>query len=153
MAKETKSLTVPPSEEAAQIELWQVFGWELFSTQEVLAKDSHLEAGLFNNVSITETTHYIKLTFQRDSANVNHYAELKALEWEFNNVPYPGDAPTKFSALNIFIGLMLCTVPGVYMIAKNISASAKMPKWEQDYNEFLRKRQEILNRAIAVSES
>lgn len=42
MAKETKSLTVPPSEEAAQIELRQAFGYELFSTQEVLAKDSHL---------------------------------------------------------------------------------------------------------------
>ena len=153
MAKETKSLTVPPSEEAAQIELWQAFGYELFSTQEVLAKDSHLEQGMFNTInSVTETTHYIKLTFQRDT-NIPHYAEYRALENEFNNVPYPGDYPTTFSIVQIFIGLMLCTVPGVFMIVKNIMATSQRPQWEARYSQYVQERQKILEKAYAVAES
>lgn len=68
---------------------------------------------------MTTTTHYIKLTFQRDPANVPHYAELKALENEFNSVPYPGDCPTGYSVLKIFIGFMLCTIPGVLHAGEN----------------------------------
>lgn len=155
MAKETKSLTVPPDAENDQISLWQTFGWELFSTQEVLSKDSHLEEGFFGNSinSVTETTHYIKLTFQRDPANVPHYAELKRLETEFNSVPSPGDPPTKFSILHIIIGLFLCTIPGVFMIIKNIASSSAMPKWQREYDQFIARRNEIYQQALALSES
>ncbi len=153
MAKETKSVTVPPGCENDQMELWQTFGWELFSTQDVLAKDSHLEEGFFGNSvnSVTETTHYVKLTFQRDPANVPHYAELKKLEKEFNSVPYPGDPPTTFSVLHIFIGFVLCTIPGIVMIIKNIASKAAMPKWEKETEEYLAKRSEILEQAQALS--
>ncbi|MBC8544245.1 MAG: hypothetical protein ACLR23_26560 [Clostridia bacterium] len=152
MAKETKSLTCAPESESDLIEIWQTFGWELFSTQEVRDTESHLEQGFGDTInSVTTTTHYIKLTFQRDPANVPHYAELKALENEFNSVPYPGDCPTGYSVLKIFIGFMLCTIPGVYMLVKTILAASARPKWKQDYAEYLAKRQEIYSRAQAVA--
>ncbi len=155
MAKQTKSLTCHPSAESDIIEIWQAFGWELFNTQEVFSKDTHFEEGWTSGSinSVTETTHYVKLTFQRDPANVPHYAELKKLEDEFNSVPDPGPMPEGASIFHIFIGFMLCTIPGVYLLIKTISAKAAKPKWEQAYAEFIQKRQEIYEKALAVANS
>ena len=35
MAKESKTLSVNPSEEQSTVEFWQDFGWELVSSQEI----------------------------------------------------------------------------------------------------------------------
>lgn len=154
MAKQTKSITCHPDNESGLIEIWQTFGWELFSTQEVRDTESHLEQGWGDTInSVTTTTHYIKLTFQRDPQNVPHYDELKALEDQFYSVPDPGPCPEGPSIVQIFIGFMLCTIPGVYWLIKRISASKSRPKWEQDHAEYVRRRQEIYDRAVQVSNS
>lgn len=154
MAKQTKSLTCHPDLESDIIEIWQTFGWELFSTQEVHDTESHLEQGLFDTVnSVTTTTHYIKLTFQRDPANVEHYKELKALEDEFNSVPDPGPCPEGESIIKIFLGFLLCTIPGVYWLIKTIVAMSAKPKWNKEYAEYIQRRQEIYNRALQIANS
>lgn len=154
MAKQTKSVTCHPDSESDVIEIWQTFGWELFSTQEVRDTESHLEQGWGDTInSVVSTTHYIKLTFQRDPENVAHYAELKKLEDEFNSVPDPGPYPEGESILKIFLGFMLCTIPGVYWLFKTIKASAQRPKWNQKYEEYTRKRQEIYEKAVQVANS
>lgn len=88
MARESTSTTVSPSEEQSTINLFQIFGWELVSSQEVYNKDSHLESrddGLYN---VTSTTHYVKLVFTRETTMPN-YAKLVALENEFYNIKMP----------------------------------------------------------------
>lgn len=155
MAKQTKSLTCHPDAEQSVIEVWQTFGWELFSTQEVRDTDSHLEQGLFDDsiYSVTTTTHYIKLTFQREPEKVAHYAELKKLEDEFNSVPDPGPCPQGESVLKIFLGFMLFTIPGVIWLVRTIAAAAAKPKWKKAHEEYIRKRQEIYSRAQAIANS
>lgn len=76
---ESKSLTVPPSLENSTIDLWQNFGWELKSTQEINSKESHLEGKFCKLYSVTSTDHYVKLAFQRDT-KMQNYARIKELE-------------------------------------------------------------------------
>ena len=57
MAKETKSLTCAPESESDLIEIWQTFGWELFSTQEVRDTESHLEQGFGDTINSVTTTY------------------------------------------------------------------------------------------------
>lgn len=80
--KQTKSMQVPVEAESAEIEVWRCFGWELFSTQEVRDTDSHLENRGGTIYSVTSTTHYIKLTFQRDD-KMPGYGELCAAERKY----------------------------------------------------------------------
>lgn len=154
MAKQTKSVTCTPENESEIIEIWQTFGWELFSTQEVRDSESHLEEGWGDTIkSVVTTTHYIKLTFQRDPSQVAHYAELKKLEDEFNAVPHPGECPQGESIIKIFIGFMMCTIPGVIWLLKTINAAVRKPQWKKDYAEYVAKRQEIYQRALEVANS
>lgn len=154
MAKQTKSLTCHPDDENELIDLWQAFGWTLFSTQEVRDSESHLESGWDNSVkSVTTTTHYIKLTFQRDPSEIKNYQELVALENQFNSVPGPGDYPKKYNILQILIGLLICTLPGIFMIVRNISIGKKQKQWEADYAVYTSKRREIYQRALQLSEA
>ncbi|MDR1013961.1 MAG: hypothetical protein LBL86_03165 [Coriobacteriales bacterium] len=118
--KEHDSFTVSPSSETAAIERKQRFGWELFSTQEVKIKDSHLEGAGGNSVrSVTETEHYIKLSFQRDT-DMPNYTQLKALEGRFNGLHAP-DKPAEPSVgcgmiIAIIVGFALWIVPGVILL-------------------------------------
>lgn len=154
MAKQTKSITCAPEDESDLIEIWQTFGWELFSTQEVRDTESHLEQGWGDTInSVTTTTHYIKLTFQRDPDTVRHYGELAALEREFENVPHPGDCPQGESILKIVIGFLLCTIPGIYWLVKTILAMKARPQWKKDYADYIAKRQEIYARAVQIANS
>jgi hypothetical protein len=104
-AKEIKSISVAPSAEEATINLWQTFGWELKSNQEVKNKDSHLERRGDSVYNVTETEHYIKLTFERDPARQN-YAELKSLEERYYAATPPsppGNAPKRFGCLFLIL--------------------------------------------------
>ena len=76
---ETKNMRVNPREEDATIIKMQRYGWQLFSSNEVHSKDSHQEKRGDSIYSVTETTHFVKLVFQRDKNDPN-YAELVALE-------------------------------------------------------------------------
>ena len=103
MAKEFKTLNVAPGGENAAIEFWQHFGWELMGApQEIYNKDSHLEKDGDNINSVTETTHYIKLSFQRDTA-MNHYSELASLQKEYEAIPNPPAKPTRFGIFFVIL--------------------------------------------------
>ena len=64
---ESKSITVAPDEEQDIIAKYELFGWELKSTQEVLSRDSHLENRGDDLYNVTTTQNYVKLMFQRDA--------------------------------------------------------------------------------------
>jgi hypothetical protein len=93
MAKETQYIQVAPSAVNETIEIWRYFGWELMGTpQEVYNKDSHNEKRGDSLYSVTETTHYVKITFQREQSMPN-YAELCDLEQKFHALPIVGNRP------------------------------------------------------------
>lgn len=75
---ESKSVQVHPALENSTIELWQNFGWQLKSTQEV-----NRYAGSDEDYTYTES--YIKLAFQRDSS-IPNYAKIKELEDKYNEI-------------------------------------------------------------------
>jgi len=106
MAKDTKSINVHPDNDVAAINFFQNFGWELFSTQEVKNTSTYLKDSVWtdNIKQVTETEHYVKLTFQRDSGMPN-YSKLVQLENEYNavRVPVPPNKPN----LLIFLGIPL----------------------------------------------
>jgi hypothetical protein len=103
MSKEFKTLNVSPGRENEAIEFWQHFGWELMGApQEIYSKDSHLEKDGDKINSVTETTHYIKLSFQRDTA-MNNYSALASLQKEYEAIPNAPFPPKKFGLFFLVI--------------------------------------------------
>jgi len=78
---ETKNLRVKPEYEDSTISSMQRYGWQLFSSNEIHSKDSHLEQRGDSIYSVSESTHFVKLVFQRDTSDPN-YAKWVALENE-----------------------------------------------------------------------
>lgn len=109
MAKEIKTLTVAPNEDAQTIYNLQCFGWTLLSSQEVYNKDSHLEAWGKNTYSVTQTTHYVKLIFERDTAKIVNYSQIRRLEEAYMAVSSPKRGllqPTKKENLKLVVPLV-----------------------------------------------
>lgn len=80
---ESKSVRVPPAAEQSTIDRYQKFGWVLLGSQEVFNRDSHLEEGAPGTIkSVTETTHFVKLVFQRDM-DMPYYGKIKELDEQF----------------------------------------------------------------------
>lgn len=164
--KEIESFNVDPCDEASTRKLWQSFGWELKSTQEVRTNDSQVFTGQDSDGNeyyrTTAGVHYIKLTFERDPERKN-YNELKSLEEQYKaikNPPCP-EAPrfiTKLWLILIAVGLLLWVLPGVILLIIHIVAHVKKSKaYKEDYpiytkkmNEVLAQRQEILAKAQAL---
>jgi len=90
---EIKTMTVHPSEEDSAINTMMSFGWDLKNNQEVYNKNTRMQDDFWSNDInvITETKHYIKLTFQRDPLRA-HYAELVELEHKYQSV-HPQNEP------------------------------------------------------------
>ena len=159
MAKETKFIQVHPQAVEDTIEVWHSFGWEMVGApQEIYNKDSHLEQRGDTQYSVTETTHYVKITFQRDNKMPN-YAELVSLERKYDAInPYhPGDQPKKLSWL-IAIGLgIFYIIPGViYVIVKSNSYPKRLAEWEnaiKKYNSDWQTKENIANQARAILDS
>lgn len=82
---ETKSISVDPKKETSTITLYSKFGWTLISSQEIFSRDSHLERQGDDIVSVTETTNYVKLVFQRDK-DMPYYNEVAALDNEYHKL-------------------------------------------------------------------
>jgi hypothetical protein len=169
---ETKTMTVHPSTEAEIIDFIQNFGWDLKNNQEVLTQNTRLEDGGFldtsgNIYSVTETTHYIKLTFQRNT-EMRNYAEIVKLEREYNDIPkYPAH-PVRFGffwgviSLMFFIGFVsaigqfLSFFDFEYMIGGIFCASViiwrivrykrKKAIWDTVVVEIDRQKKEIMSR-------
>lgn len=88
MRLETKAMQVAPNEEQGTIDLYQKFGWTLTSSQEIFSKDSHQEVRGGDVYNVTETTNYVKLTFQRDK-DMEYYSEIVALENKYFSLNKP----------------------------------------------------------------
>lgn len=155
--KDIKVLQIAPDMENDTIRIWQNFGYHYLSSQEVAYGTTTINQGpldfLFNQIKfITTRVNYVKLVLERDH-DIPHYQELKDLEEQFNAVPYPGDKAKPYSAYQIFIGLMCCTIPGVYMIMRN-KAEGRTPKEYADaLNEYRIKQGMILEKAAAIIRS
>lgn len=164
--KEIKSLNVEPSDESKTIELFQTFGWELKSTQDVRTADSQIFTGQDNDgtehYQTEKGVHYIRIIFERDPARAN-YAELKSLEEQYYALkepycPYPPSFITLLWVILIGIGLIACIIPGVILLIVHIIVFVKQnKKYKKDYsvyteemNEFRAKQEEILTKARAL---
>ena len=166
MAKETKFITVRPSAVESTIEMWSIFGWELVGApQEVYNKDSHLEQRGDSTYSVTETTHYVKVTFQRDKSALN-YAELVDLEERYYSLPcnipeYEPKEPKRFGVGSIILtvlGLCMWVIPGIIIIVyKLVTYPKKYKDWECNHALWVRRDEikkeefEIIKRAKSLT--
>lgn len=138
---ESKSLTVPPSLENSTIDLWQTFGWELKSTQEIFNRNT-VDLG---DSTETTTTNYIKLAFQRDTS-IPNYARIKELEANYAEIlnSEPTEIPAIFSLkTHLIIGGILClfyVVPGVIYFIIYFKKKKENANWyEKKYAEWSEK--------------
>lgn len=169
MAKEIKTLKVSAARETATIRTYQCFGWELLSNQEIYSKDSHLEKWGNTTYSVTETTHYVKLTFERTPEKLVNYQRIVQLENEYHALPAPPKKPFVFKwwgylfiapfALIFFaIGMGLgAVIPNLIAIAIcaatyyiQRTGKAKMPNWQNTCNIYRAKQEEIMNAAYRL---
>lgn len=152
--KDHKTVTVAPAFEDVTIETYKDFGYDLMSSQEIFSQDSRPTQGILDmfsgDITIeTTTTHYVKLVFERDHS-IPHYEELKALEDQYNAVYYPGDSRKPYSMRQIFWGLMACTIPGVYMIYRNMVEGKSAKQYQYELTEWRTKQSAIREKAAAL---
>lgn len=158
MAKEIKTLNVTTNNEARTIRAFQSFGWTLLNNQEVYVKDSHLDSGY----SITETIHYVKLTFERDGSKLKYYPQLRQLEDAFYAIPEPKKPRKLNTSMFIFayvlFGLMavimlltpspeMVLIPAIAIGAFALwhrNYNAKLKAWQAAYDKCWNKRERIL---------
>ena len=149
MAKEVKSIDVHPDAESSAIELFQSFGWEFHSVQEV--NENYQERRGDDIYQVREKK--IKLTFQRERTMTN-YAQLVELENKYYAVPNPPLSPERFGMFWLIvsgIGLLMYVIPGVLIIIwRFVRYSKKYPEWEKQVKESTDRKKEILKRAKAL---
>lgn len=145
---ESKTLQIMPSDEEDTIEEYQLFGWELLSSQTIDRKDSHLENNFGTIYSVTESVNYVKLTFRRNM-NMSGYSEIADLENKYRSFDsiYEPDEPGKamlvigiLGILSCFIGLLIIGLPvaviciGMYIKRKNT--------YDKEYEEYTKLKEE-----------
>lgn len=162
MAKESKSISVLPSEEQSTIQVYQTFGWELQSSQEIFNRDSHLEKDNNGDInSVTTTTNYVKLVFCRNT-EMKNYHQLVDLERRYNNISFPVSKSAKvwfilgliaavFGFVNVdqelliaipcFVGAAALFVLGIIKKKKNSDA------YYSQLSDARKQQQRILNEA------
>jgi hypothetical protein len=164
--KDIKSITVAPEYEEGSVRLFQSFGWDLKSTQEVKTQDVQTFTGQDSDGTEHYQTksgeHYVKLTFERDPARQN-YAELKTLEAQYYDVdsPVSPTSPRLFNLLwiiLIIIGFVAMIVPGViilvlkivFYIRKKKAYNIAYASYRKDKTAAENKRSEILSKAQSL---
>ena len=117
--KETKSIQVDPKEEQSQIDLWQRFGWELQSSQEILNRSEGY---------VKDFVNYVKLVFLRDTERTN-YREINKLEREYDKIvdkarpskpvstTYIAGDPPKVKPGLVVLGFVFYIIPGIIYLA------------------------------------
>ena len=101
---ESTSIQVHPRNEQSQIDLMQKFHWSLLNSQEIKTIDNHLERRGDDMYQVTNTEHYIKLTFSRD-LELPNLNEVKRLEQEYFSLGDP-TYPKAFTGL-MAVGLVV----------------------------------------------
>ena len=172
--KEMKSVEVTPENEDKTVQLWMSFGWELKNNQRVKTQDVQKYTGQDSKgtayYQTTKGVDFVKLTFERDPERKN-YAQLKALEEQYDSIPDPVlppqdyDYPVMFgclwgllTAVGIFAGI----IPGVIIIVwrlirhKKLMAEVEpkrqawLAKKAEAEREVVRKRNELLKKAQSL---
>lgn len=110
---ESTSFQVHPNDEQDQINLMQKFHWSLLNSQEIKTVDSHLEQRGDNIYSVTNSEHYVKLTFNRelDLPNLN---EIKRLEQNYLSLPIP--KYPKLFPVSFWLWLVLAFIYGIGVV-------------------------------------
>ena len=156
--KETKFIEVGPDAVNSTIETWANFGWELMGTpQEINYTTTHRtqETDKHYSSEYTTTTHYVKVTFQRDNS-IPNYKELVALEQQYNSLKIPSspDMPVRFGCLWIIlaaIGLILYVIPGVIIIVvRCVRYSKKKEEYDVAYAEWEKTRDKVRNERTEI---
>jgi len=111
---ETIAVQVHPSDEQSQIDLMQQFHWSVLGTQEIKTLDNHLERRGDSIVQVTNTEHYVKLSFSR-ALELPNIKEVRRLETDFFAVRDPSPAKL-FPGGLIFWGIA-CLVYGLGIVA------------------------------------
>jgi hypothetical protein len=86
--EEATSFQVHPNDEQSQINLMQKFHWNLLGTQEIKTVDSHMEQRGDSIYSVTNSEHYVKLSFKRE-LDLPNLKEIKQLEQRYTSLPNP----------------------------------------------------------------
>lgn len=143
---ESYSIQVHPNDEQNQINLMQQFHWSLLNSQEIKTVDNHLERRGDEIYQVTNSEHYVKLTFSRelDLPNLN---EVKRLEKQFFGLKSPR-YPALFPG-TIWLWLILSIIYGLgiagwiaYFI---LSYKPKKEEAERMTQDNERSRQQILS--------
>lgn len=170
MSQETRSIQVAPSEEQSTIELYQLFGWELKSSQEIFNQSSHLERDGDSINQVTTTTNYVKLVFQRDT-EMKNYRELADLERQYEGVAFPMKKKTwgwfllgaaaicasegVIANVGGGVGMLLgvaAVAGGIALIVFGFMKKSKYKKeYQAAYAEAASRRNEIVNAARALA--
>jgi len=162
--KETRFIEVSPDEVNKIVDVWATFGWELLGTpQEINYSTTHRtqETDDYYSSEYTTVTNYVKVTFQRDK-EIKNYSQLASLQRDYEAVPRPGTPPSRFGTFRLFgipiwlivalIGLFLFVVPGILIIVwRCVSYSKKDKEWDTEYDNMIKKREEILEKARNLS--
>lgn len=140
---ESISFQVHPAHEQEQIDLMQKFRWSLLGTQEVRTSDSHLETrtNIFGEkelLSVTESAHYVKLSFSRDLGDPGLPA-VKKLEQEFFALPR-ADRPSLFPG-TILLWLFIWPFWPVYLFLSYKPKAAAAAELDRQTD---RRRREII---------
>lgn len=143
--KETKSMQIAPSEEQYMIAAYQAFGWELLSSQEIKTKDSHMERSGDTIYSVTESEHYIKLTFTRDD-RMPYYADLKREQMKFETA-YTSMEPVNFNMVTALICLVLLVFPLVLYIMNNNKKKQRNAERAQQMEDAIAAGRAIIRKA------
>jgi len=110
---EGTSFQVHPNDEQEQINLMQKFHWSLLNSQDIKTVDSHLEQRGGDIYSVTNSEHYVKLTFSRE-LDLPNLSEIKRLEQSFFGLPVP-KYPKLFPG-NIWLYLVLSLFYGAGIV-------------------------------------
>lgn len=142
--KENKSVQVAPSQREEVVTLFNSFGWELKTENEVKTEgrqvyDHEDDENLYFKTIPGE--HYIRLGFERDTGRQN-YSELKDLEQQYISVNTPTiwEAPrfiTKLWVILIVVGLLFYVVPGIILLVVHIIKYKKDTElWNSRYEKY-----------------
>ena len=164
MAKEFKTLNVTTANEERTIRVFQTFGWTLKNNQEIYVKDSHSEVRGNQRYSVTETTHYVKLSFERDGSKLKYFSQLRQLENAFYAISEP-QKPRQMDMVGMkagyilfgFVAILLLVFRSAliiipiaciaFLIYRHRMYNDKMKAWQAAYNKCWKKRERILAQA------
>jgi len=149
---ESTSFQVHPNDEQEQIKLMEAFPWSLLNSQEVKTVDSHLEQRGDDIYSVTNSEHYVKLTFSRE-LDLPNLGKIKQLEQQFFSLPVP-KYPKLFPG-TIWLYLVLTLFYGagiaIWLAYFFLSYSPKKNEADRVAQSNAEQRGEILNQLEPVS--